>query len=59
LTWLVRDAGHVSVENLQPCIRCVRTFVEAGLNGGLHYTNPIATASNNNNSTTLSSTHSR
>ncbi|KRZ53661.1 Golgi-specific brefeldin A-resistance guanine nucleotide exchange factor 1 [Trichinella nativa] len=60
LTWLVRDAGHVSVENLQPCIRCVRTFVEAGLNGGLHYTNPITTANNNNNnSATLSSTHQR
>ncbi|XP_074647787.1 Golgi-specific brefeldin A-resistance guanine nucleotide exchange factor 1-like isoform X2 [Tubulanus polymorphus] len=35
LAFLVRDAAHVTPHNFESCVHCIRTFVEAGLNGGL------------------------
>lgn len=34
LAFLVRDAAHITQENLESCISCLRTFVEASLDGG-------------------------
>ncbi|CAG5122355.1 unnamed protein product, partial [Candidula unifasciata] len=34
LTFLVRDAAHVTPHNFESCVHCIRTFVEAGVNGG-------------------------
>lgn len=36
LAFLVRDAAHVTPENFESCVQCLRTFVEASLNGGCH-----------------------
>jgi len=34
LAFLVRDAAHVTPDNFELCVRCIRTFVEASINGG-------------------------
>ncbi|XP_058891674.1 Golgi-specific brefeldin A-resistance guanine nucleotide exchange factor 1 isoform X2 [Acipenser ruthenus] len=34
LSFIVRDAAHVTPENFQLCVRTIRVFVEASLNGG-------------------------
>lgn len=36
LAFLVRDVVHITPENLESCIHCIRTFAEASLNGGKH-----------------------
>nr|CAB3248501.1 golgi-specific brefeldin A-resistance guanine nucleotide exchange factor 1 [Phallusia mammillata] len=33
LAFLVRDAAHVTPDNFELCVRCIRTFVEASING--------------------------
>ncbi|KAK0051833.1 Golgi-specific brefeldin A-resistance guanine nucleotide exchange factor 1 [Biomphalaria pfeifferi] len=40
LTFLVRDAAHVTPHNFESCVHCIRTFVEAGVNGGKTRTPP-------------------
>jgi len=40
LTFLVRDAAHVTPHNFESCVHCIRTFVEAGVNGGKVRTSP-------------------
>lgn len=34
LAFLVRDAAHITPENFESCVHCIRTFVEASVNGG-------------------------
>lgn len=34
LAFLVRDAAHITTENFESCVHCIRTFVEASTNGG-------------------------
>lgn len=34
LSFIVRDAAHVTPENFELCVRTIRIFVEASLNGG-------------------------
>lgn len=34
LTFLVRDVAHITPENFECAVQCIRTFVEASLNGG-------------------------
>ncbi|XP_071604098.1 Golgi-specific brefeldin A-resistance guanine nucleotide exchange factor 1 isoform X1 [Heliangelus exortis] len=34
LSFIVRDAAHVTPENFQLCVKTIRIFVEASLNGG-------------------------
>ena len=34
LAFLVRDAAHVTPHNFESCVHCIRTFVEASINGG-------------------------
>ncbi|XP_071953967.1 Golgi-specific brefeldin A-resistance guanine nucleotide exchange factor 1-like isoform X2 [Antedon mediterranea] len=34
LAFLVRDAAHVTPDNFESCVHCIRTFVEATVNGG-------------------------
>ncbi|XP_025837200.1 Golgi-specific brefeldin A-resistance guanine nucleotide exchange factor 1 [Agrilus planipennis] len=34
LAFLVRDVAHITPYNFDNCVHCVRTFVEASLNGG-------------------------
>lgn len=36
LSFIVRDAAHVTPENFELCVRTIRVFVEASLNGGIH-----------------------
>uniref|UniRef100_H2ZA17 SEC7 domain-containing protein n=1 Tax=Ciona savignyi TaxID=51511 RepID=H2ZA17_CIOSA len=33
LAFLVRDAAHITPDNFELCVRCIRTFVEASING--------------------------
>lgn len=33
LAFLVRDVAHITPYNFEDCVRCIRTFVEASLNG--------------------------
>lgn len=33
LAFLVRDAAHVTPDNFELCVRCIRVFVEASING--------------------------
>uniref|UniRef100_H2ZA15 SEC7 domain-containing protein n=1 Tax=Ciona savignyi TaxID=51511 RepID=H2ZA15_CIOSA len=35
LAFLVRDAAHITPDNFELCVRCIRTFVEASINGGM------------------------
>lgn len=34
LAFIVRDAAHITPENFSACVKCVRTFIEASINGG-------------------------
>ncbi|UYV77975.1 GBF1 [Cordylochernes scorpioides] len=34
LSFLVRDAAHLTVDNFESCVYCIRTFVEASINCG-------------------------
>ncbi|GIY37714.1 golgi-specific brefeldin A-resistance guanine nucleotide exchange factor 1 [Caerostris darwini] len=34
LAFLVRDAAHITTENFECCVHCIRTFVEASTNRG-------------------------
>ncbi|ESO85819.1 hypothetical protein LOTGIDRAFT_130403 [Lottia gigantea] len=34
LSFLVRDAAHITPHNFESCVHAIRTFVEASLNGG-------------------------
>ena len=34
LSFIVRDAAHVTPENFELCVKAIRVFVEASLNGG-------------------------
>ena len=34
LAFLVRDAAHITPHNFESCVHCIRTFVEASINGG-------------------------
>ncbi|XP_077999496.1 Golgi-specific brefeldin A-resistance guanine nucleotide exchange factor 1-like [Glandiceps talaboti] len=34
LAFLVRDAAHVTPDNFESCVHCIRVFVEASVNGG-------------------------
>ncbi|XP_035213232.1 Golgi-specific brefeldin A-resistance guanine nucleotide exchange factor 1-like isoform X2 [Stegodyphus dumicola] len=34
LAFLVRDAAHITTENFESCVHCIRTFVEASTHGG-------------------------
>ncbi|XP_072280556.1 Golgi-specific brefeldin A-resistance guanine nucleotide exchange factor 1 isoform X3 [Pyxicephalus adspersus] len=37
LSFIVRDAAHVTPENFKLCVKTIRVFVEASLNGGVWY----------------------
>ncbi|KAM8924081.1 Golgi-specific brefeldin A-resistance guanine nucleotide exchange factor 1 [Pelodytes ibericus] len=37
LSFIVRDAAHVTPENFELCVKTIRVFVEASLNGGVWY----------------------
>jgi len=34
LSFIVRDAAHVTPDNFELCVKAIRAFVEASLNGG-------------------------
>ena len=34
LAFLVRDAAHITPHNFESCVHCLRTFVEASIDGG-------------------------
>ncbi len=34
LAFLVRDTAHITPDNFDACVQCLRTFVEASLDGG-------------------------
>lgn len=34
LTFIVRNVAHITPYNFESCVKCIRTFVEASLNGG-------------------------
>uniref|UniRef100_A0A8C2E3N7 Golgi-specific brefeldin A-resistance guanine nucleotide exchange factor 1 n=1 Tax=Cyprinus carpio TaxID=7962 RepID=A0A8C2E3N7_CYPCA len=36
LSFIVRDAAHVTPENFELCVKAIRVFVEASLNGGMY-----------------------
>lgn len=36
LSFIVRDAAHVTPENFELCVKAIRVFVEASLNGGTY-----------------------
>ena len=37
LAFLIRDVAHITPYNFENCVRCIRTFVEASLNGSTCY----------------------
>lgn len=39
LSFIVRNVAHITPENFESCVKCIRTFVEASLNGGNLNTN--------------------
>ena len=47
LLFLVRDVAHITPENFESAVQCIRTFVEASLSGGgqAHHHHPSKAAS--------------
>lgn len=39
LSFIVRNVAHITPYNFESCVKCIRTFVEASLNGGNLNTN--------------------
>lgn len=39
LAFIVRNVAHITPYNFESCIKCIRTFVEASMNGGNFNTN--------------------
>lgn len=37
LAFLIRDAAHITPENFDSCVKCLRSYVEAGLDGGRYF----------------------
>ncbi|XP_037094857.1 Golgi-specific brefeldin A-resistance guanine nucleotide exchange factor 1-like [Pollicipes pollicipes] len=44
LAFLIRDAAYITADNFQPCVQCLRTFVEAGLQARLAANRPAPSA---------------
>lgn len=42
LSFIIRDAAHVTPDNFELCVRAIRVFVEASLNGGENIFHVIA-----------------
>uniref|UniRef100_A0A915C108 SEC7 domain-containing protein n=2 Tax=Parascaris univalens TaxID=6257 RepID=A0A915C108_PARUN len=42
LAFLVRDAAHVTPENFDSCVHCLRAYVEASLDGGRYAAGPLS-----------------
>ncbi|KAE9417648.1 hypothetical protein Angca_008878 [Angiostrongylus cantonensis] len=42
LSFLLRDAIHVTPDNFESCVQCLRTMVEASLDGGRYAAGPIS-----------------
>lgn len=38
LAFLIRDVAHITPYNFENCVHCIRTFVEASLNGSKFHT---------------------
>lgn len=62
LAFIVRNVAHITPYNFESCVKCIRTFVEASINGG--NSNPNASANarrphHNRNSNRKSSSHKR
>lgn len=47
LAFIVRNVAHITPYNFESCVKCIRTFVEASLNGGKHGTLAAAAAKHN------------
>lgn len=37
LAFIVRDVAHITPYNFEACVNCIRTFVEASLNGSKYF----------------------
>uniref|UniRef100_A0A1I7WZK5 IMP2-like protein n=1 Tax=Heterorhabditis bacteriophora TaxID=37862 RepID=A0A1I7WZK5_HETBA len=46
LSFLLRDAVHVTPDNFESCIQCLRTMIEASLDGGRYYSINISASIN-------------
>lgn len=44
LAFIVRNVAHITPYNFESCVKCIRTFVEASLNGGNLNTNTSSNA---------------
>ncbi|VDN06562.1 unnamed protein product [Thelazia callipaeda] len=42
LAFLVRDAAHITPENFDSCVECLRSYTEAGLDGGRYASGPLS-----------------
>ncbi|KHJ83111.1 hypothetical protein OESDEN_17192 [Oesophagostomum dentatum] len=42
LSFLLRDAIHVTPDNFESCVQCLRTMVEASLDGGRYAAGPLS-----------------
>uniref|UniRef100_A0A0K0G494 SEC7 domain-containing protein n=1 Tax=Strongyloides venezuelensis TaxID=75913 RepID=A0A0K0G494_STRVS len=42
LSFLVRDFVHITPENFDSCVKCIRSMVEAGMNGGFNAVGSVA-----------------
>ncbi|PAV79155.1 hypothetical protein WR25_16601 isoform J [Diploscapter pachys] len=47
VAFLLRDAVHVSPDNYESCIQCLRTMVEASLDGGCYAAGPLSSDAQN------------
>ncbi|XP_067141452.1 Golgi-specific brefeldin A-resistance guanine nucleotide exchange factor 1 [Centruroides vittatus] len=34
IAFLIRDAAHITMENFESCVHCLRVYIEASMNGG-------------------------
>ncbi|WKY01718.1 hypothetical protein Q1695_015600 [Nippostrongylus brasiliensis] len=47
LSFLLRDAIHVTPDNFESCVACLRTMVEASLDGGRYAAGPLSGSAQN------------
>uniref|UniRef100_A0AC35TM01 SEC7 domain-containing protein n=1 Tax=Rhabditophanes sp. KR3021 TaxID=114890 RepID=A0AC35TM01_9BILA len=50
LSFLARDGVHVTPENFDSCIKCLRSMIEAGMNGGINAVGPLFLTTQNERS---------
>lgn len=60
LAFIVRNVAHITPYNFESCVKCIRTFVEASINGGnLNPNNSVNRKAHHNRNSSRKASHKR